>query len=136
MRITIARVSRRPSWPVWAVLIVAIWAVLGCAAIWLSYGQNRPVELCLFKWLTKTPCPTCGITRGAWQLLHGRILRAWLYNPLMFTIGMAFFFSVLTRVLFARAVRIRLTKKERTIAWICAGIIFFANWLYLIKYTM
>ena len=135
MRITVVRVSRRPQWPLWAVLIVAVWAALGCAVIWLSVSQNRPVELCLFKWLTHVPCPTCGITRGAWHLVHGRVLQAWLCNPLMFSMGLAVTVVIGVRVFFARAFHVSFTGYERTIAWISAVISLIANWIYVVIYV-
>ena len=135
MKITVVRVSRWPPWPLWAILIVAIWAALACAVIWLSLSQNRPVELCLFKWLTHTPCPTCGITRGTWHLVHGRIIQAWLCNPLMFSIGLVVTVVIGMRLFFARGLHFSLTKYERTIAWILAAISLFANWAYVIIYV-
>jgi hypothetical protein len=135
MRITVVRVSRCPPWPLWALFIVAVWAALGCAVIWLSVSQNRPVELCLFKWLTHIPCPTCGITRGTWHLVHGRIIQAWLCNPLMFSIGMVLLVVIGMRVFFARALHISFARYERTIAWILAVISLFANWAYVIIYV-
>jgi hypothetical protein len=135
MRITVVHVSRRPPWPPWAVFIVALWAAVGCAVIWLSVSQNRPVELCLFKWLTHIPCPTCGITRGTWHLVHGRIIQAWLCNPLMFSIGMVLLVVIGMRVFFARALRFSFARYERIIAWILAAISLFANWAYVIIYV-
>ena len=135
MRITFASVSRRPSWPLWAVLIVSVWAALALVTLWVSVRENRPVELCLFKALTHIPCPTCGLTRGTWQLLHGRIIRAWLFNPLMFSIGMIILVHTGIRMFFARALHIRLTGRERTIAWILGFILLFSNWAYVVIYV-
>jgi len=135
MKIAVVRVSRWPPWPLWAVFIVAVWAALGCAVIWLSVSQNRPVELCLFKWLTHTPCPTCGITRGTWHLLHGRIIQGWLCNPLIFSIGMVVTVVIGMRLFLARALHISFARYERTIAWILSAISLFANWVYVILYV-
>jgi hypothetical protein len=135
MRITVVRVSRRPPWPLWAVFIVAVWAAVGCAVILLSVSQNRPVELCLFKWLTHIPCPTCGVTRGTWHLVHGRIIQAWLCNPLMFSIGLVLPVVIGMRVFFARSLHISFARHEHTIAWILAAISLFANWAYVIIYV-
>jgi len=135
MKITVVSVSRWPPWPLWAVFIVAVWAALGCAVIWLSVSQNRPVELCLFKWLTHIPCPTCGITRGTWHLVHGRIIQGWMCNPLMFSIGMVVTVVIGMRLFFARALHISFARYEHTIAWILAAISLFANWVYVILYV-
>ena len=135
MKLRIVRVSRRPDWPLWAVLVVLIWSALGWAAIWLSVNANRHVDLCLFKLFTGTPCPTCGTTRGVWRLLHGHVVQAWLCNPLVFSIGLAFLTVGALRVLFARAVHISLTKNERRIAWFLAVVLLIANWAYVIIYV-
>ena len=73
MKIEMVHVARRPSWPLWAVLLAVVWAGLGVSAIWLSDYLNRPVQLCLVKRLTGYPCPTCGSARGVLSLLHGHI---------------------------------------------------------------
>jgi Protein of unknown function (DUF2752) len=135
MKIKVVRVSRCPPWPLWAIFIVTLWAVLVCAVVWLSVSQNRPVELCLFKWLTHIPCPTCGITRGTWHLVHGRIIQAWLCNPLMFSVGMVLLVVIGMRLFFARALHISFARYERLIAWIFAAIFLFANWFYVIIYV-
>lgn len=135
MKIKVVRVSRCPPWPLWAIIIVAVWAALVCAVVWLSVSQNRPVELCLFKWLTHIPCPTCGITRGTWHLVHVRITQAWLCNPLMFSIGLVLLVVIGMRVFFARALYISFSRYERLIAWILAAISLSANWFYVIIYV-
>jgi len=135
MKIKVVRVSRRPPWPLWALVIVAVWAALICAVVWLSVSQNRPVELCLFKWLTHIPCPTCGITRGTWHLVHGRVIQAWLCNPLMFSVGMVLPVVIGMRVFFARALHISFARYERLIVWIFAAISLFVNWAYVIIYV-
>ncbi|MHC4680023.1 MAG: DUF2752 domain-containing protein [Planctomycetota bacterium] len=132
MRIELIHVSRRPAWPLWAVLVVLLWSGLGAAAALLSAHLGRPVELCLLRRITGVACPTCGFTRGTLSFLHGHIARAWLYNPLLFS-GLLLFFSIVAlRVVFARNIRANLTKAERTVAWIVAGVLFFANWAYVI----
>jgi len=135
MTIRVVQVSRRPPWPLWAVLIVIFWLSVGGATLLLSDHLDRPVRLCLVKRLTGVPCPTCGFTRGALSLLRGRIIRAWLYNPLLFTAFGLLFIDTASRVLLARSVRISLTDRERRIAWIVVFVLFLANWGYVIKYV-
>lgn len=132
MRIEVIRASRRPPWPVWAVVLAALWLALGGAAILLGGYLDRPVGLCLFKRLTGIPCPTCGFTRGALNLLQGQLVQAWLCNPLLYSVLGIFFAVTIVRVLFGRAVRIHLSRAERAIAWIVAIVLFFANWAYII----
>ena len=128
-------VSRRPPWPLWAVLLVFVWLGFGAGAVGLSLYLNRPVQLCLLKRLTGFACPTCGFTRGVLSLLHGQICQAWLYNPLLYSLMVVFFSATAIRVIFARSVRINLTSTERIVAWILAVALFFFNWAYVIVYV-
>ncbi len=135
MKIEVVQVCRRPPWPLWAVLIVLIWMGLGAAAVLLIAHLDRPVELCLIKRCTGVACPTCGFTRGALSLLHGQICRAWLYNPLLYSLLVVFFSATAIRVIFARSIRINLTRTECIVAWILALALFFSNWAYVIVYV-
>lgn len=128
-------VCRRPPWPLWAVLVVLVWFGLGATVVWLSFYFNRPVKLCLIKHLTGFPCPTCGFTRGGLTFLQGHIVRAWLYNPLLFSVLGLFIAITAVRIIFARCLRITLTTQERTFAWILTIALFFANWVYVIFYV-
>jgi len=132
MKIEVVCVSRWPPWPLWAVVLVLLWLGLGGAAILLSRYLDRPVSLCLFKRLTGIACPTCGFTRGALNLLNGRLIQVWLCNPLLYSVLGLFFVVTVVRVLFGRAVRIHFTRVERIFAWIIAAVLFVANWAYVI----
>ncbi len=135
MKIELIKVSRRPQWPLWAIVIVLAWLFMGVVALLLSAHLGRPVTLCILKRLSGIPCPTCGFTRGGLSVLQGKVFRAWFYNPLLFSVFALFFIATAMRVFFARAVRIRLTRTERIIAWIVAVALFFANWAYVIVYV-
>jgi hypothetical protein len=135
MKIEVVQVCRRPPWPLWAVSIVLVWMGLGAAAIVLIAHLGGPVELCLIKRFTGIPCPTCGFTRGVFSLLHGNITRAWLYNPLLFSVLTIFFTATAVRIIFARSVRVYLTNTERLIAWILSLALLFVNWAYVIFYV-
>ena len=135
MKIDVVQVCRRPQWPVWAVLIVLVWMGLGVAAVLLSAHLNRPVELCLIKRFTGLPCPTCGFTRGVLCFLRGRLGQVWLYNPLLFSVLGLFIAVTGIRILFARSLRIRLTRTERAVAWLIAAVLLAANWAYVIFYV-
>ncbi len=135
MNIELIQVSRRPPWPLWAILLVFFWLGLGASAIWLSDYLDHPVQLCLVKRLTGYPCPTCGFTRGLLSLLHGHVIQAWLFNPLLYSVLGLFFIATAIRVIFARSLRINLTRIERLTAWILAIVLFFANWVYVILYV-
>jgi hypothetical protein len=135
MKIEIVHISRRPQWPLWAVLLVLVWSFLGVAIVWLSAHFHRPVQICLIKHLTGLPCPTCGFTRGALSLLGGHVARAWLYNPLVYSALALFFAAIAVRIISARRLHISLTSKERSAAWILAGAFFLANWIYVILFV-
>jgi hypothetical protein len=135
MRIEIIHISRRPPWPLWAVLLVLVWSICGMALVWLSAHFHQPVQLCLIKRLTGVPCPTCGFTRGAISLLGGHIAQAWLYNPLLYSVLALFSVAVAVRFIWARRLRINLTSKERSAAWVVVGALFFANWAYVIFFV-
>jgi hypothetical protein len=132
MKIEVVHVSRRPQWPLWAVFIVLAWLGVGVVSLLLSAHLNKPVLLCLLKRLTGVACPTCGFTRGALSLLSGQFGRAWLYNPLLYSVFALFFIATAMRVFFARGIQIHLTRTERSIAWVSALVLFFANWAYVI----
>ena len=134
MKFEIVDVSRRPRWPLWAVLIVIVWLALGVGAVWLSSHLDRPVSLCLFKRVTGLPCPTCGFTRGGLCFLRGRPDQAWLHNPLLFSVLALLIAVIGMRILFARSLRIHLTSTERVIVWFLAVALFAANWVYVILY--
>ena len=135
MKIEMIQVSRRPPWPLWAVLIVLVWSVFGLALVWLSAHFHRPVQLCLVKRLTGVACPSCGFTRGALSLLHGHPAQAWLYNPLLYSVLALLFAATAVRIISARSLRINLTATERSAAWILAEALFFINWVYVIFYV-
>jgi len=135
MKIDVVQVCRRPQWPVWAVIVVLGWLALGGAAVWLSSYHDRVVCLCLIKRFTGLPCPTCGFTRGVLSLLSGRPGQVWLYNPLLFSVLALFIAVTGIRILFARGLRIRLTRTEGAVAWLIAAVLLAANWAYVIFYV-
>jgi hypothetical protein len=135
MKIEMVNVSRRPPWPLWAMLLVLVWSTLGTALVWLGAHFHRPVQLCLIKRLTGVPCPTCGFTRGAISLLGGHIIQAWLYNPLLYLALAIFFAATAVRIITSRSIKINLTRKESCTVWILAGVLFFANWIYVILFV-
>jgi hypothetical protein len=100
--------------------------------VFLSTYFHQPARLCLFKRLTGMACPTCGFTRGVISLLHGHVAQALLYNPLLYLILALAFVFIAVRIVSARSFRINLTGRERSTAWIVAGLLFLANWLYVI----
>ena len=62
----------------------------------------------------------------------GQVLRAWLYNPLLFSVLGFFVLLVAFRIVSGRSIRIDLTKKERYAAWVAAAALVVSNWTYVI----
>jgi hypothetical protein len=130
--VRLARVPRRPPWPLWAVAIVAGWLGMIGGIELLTRHYDVRLDLCMVKRFTHLPCPTCGTTRGTLSILQGHPLRAWAFNPLMFTVLAVWGSSLLARLAFARAVRITWTRRGRLIAWAVAVVLILANWAYVI----
>ncbi|UCG58196.1 MAG: DUF2752 domain-containing protein [Phycisphaerales bacterium] len=135
MKIELVGVRRWPLWPLWAVMLVLVWFALGGVTICLSAHLGREVHLCLFKYFTGYPCPTCGFTRGLLAGARGQFIQAWLYNPLLFSLLGLYSGAMVVRILFRRGVRIRLTPAERATTWCGAAVLFAANWVYVILYV-
>jgi len=115
--------------------LVGAWLGVVALAAWLSARSGREVTLCLFKLATGKPCATCGATRGVLAALGGHAWRAWTYNPLMFTILAVAVVLLAMRVIFARSLRLELTRPERRLAWVLAIAALAANWAYVIVYV-
>ncbi len=103
--------------------------------VWLS--AHLPVPRCVFHDLTSLPCPTCGATRAAWQLLHGNFASSLRFNPLAFTTYCAIgLFDVYAVLVLLRAVpRIRchnFTAAEKVLVRIVTVCLLLGNWSYLL----
>jgi hypothetical protein len=59
---------------------------LGAGYMWLIiseiFKKAYPVGVCLFKYTTGIPCPSCGATRSVNFLTHGDFVTAFKINPL------------------------------------------------------
>ena len=64
------------------ILATALVAGSALAAAWFRFGLPLPV--CRFREWTGLPCATCGSTRMIEALVHGKVLEAAAWNPLMF----------------------------------------------------
>ncbi len=135
MRVERVQLKRWPGCPWWAILLLALWTTLGGANLLLSAATGRPVQLCLLKRVTGWPCPTCGFTRGALALLQGHPVQGWLYNPLLFSALGLLGVALAARLLLGRSLRVHLTPRERTVAWLMVVVLSAANWLYVIRYV-
>ena len=64
----------------------AIWGSLVVSGAYLYLfepGKTGVFPVCPFRALTGLNCPGCGTARGLHQLLHGNVLAAFEFNPLM-----------------------------------------------------
>jgi Protein of unknown function (DUF2752) len=81
--------ARRPAVSRWRIrlLLVAIAAVLLPAGVATLYafppGETRLYPPCMLHLLTGWHCPGCGATRCVAALVHGDLLQALAYNPLL-----------------------------------------------------
>lgn len=132
MNFRIVRVSRRPSWPLAAVIALVIWAGLGYSTIYVAHATGQNVTLCLFRHLTSLPCPTCGCTRGLIHLSRGHVLAAYQSNPLLFCLGAACFAALSLRLAFARKIDPGLTRNGRRLAYCLFVGLVLANWVYVV----
>jgi hypothetical protein len=135
MRAEWVQVRRLPPWPWWSIFLPALWLTLGGTVVLLGASTGRAVQLCLFKYFTGCPCPTCGFTRGTLSFLQGHPVQAWLYNPLLFSFLGAFGAAVGIRVLFGRGLHVHFTHGERKAGWVVVTVLFTLNWLYVILYV-
>jgi len=76
------------------------------------YSNNH--TLCLFKNITKIPCPGCGMYRGTYELLNGNFLLAHKYNILVGFINLFFLIFVIS-ILYDIAYDSKVTEKIITI---------------------
>jgi hypothetical protein len=63
-----------------------IWSTLAVGAAYLYIfepGKSGFFPACPFRTLTGFTCPACGSTRGLHRLLHGDVVAAFQFNPLL-----------------------------------------------------
>ena len=62
------------------------WATLAAGAVYLFIfepGKTGFFPICPFRAVTGFTCPGCGSTRGLHRLLHGDVVAAFEFNPLL-----------------------------------------------------
>jgi hypothetical protein len=125
-------VSRWPNWPLWAVGVVGVWLVLviGVEIVSRSYGTS--VVICPMKRFFGLPCPTCGSTRAGLAMLSGHPVRAWLWNPLMVTLGIAVAIVLGVRLATGYTLKLNLTRREKCLLGAVFLLALAANWVYLL----
>lgn len=89
---------------------------------------------CFFKLITDHPCPTCGTTRLTESLLHFNFIQAFLFNPMIFLLGVIFILWGLYgfyQMFSGKKVVFVLTNKDWIVLRILIISIIIANWFYL-----
>ncbi len=118
---------------IFGVLVIPI-AIIFYTAI--TFIPTRFIPTCRFHEITGLPCPTCGATRAAQLLSSGKIIEAWLMQPLLTTVAfLAIIYSIYSFVVvLGKLPRIRLvniTTQNRNLILLTIAIIILINWIYL-----
>lgn len=77
------------------ILLVACWS----GYIWLYYSlsnnylENKSYEVCLIKYISNIPCPSCGSTRSIISLTKGNFIEALSINPMGFIVSVVMLLS-------------------------------------------
>lgn len=93
--------------------------------------------VCPTKRFLGIPCPVCGTTRAAFALLHGRILEALSYQPLMvpavLLVGLCWSVNLVRLWSGRDAIDFIPTEGRRAAYfWNSIGILFLVNWAYVL----
>ena len=110
-----------------------VWATLAAGATYLFIfepGKSGFFLLCPFRTLTGFTCPGCGSTRGLHRLLHGDLVGAFEFNPLLI-LSLPFLLYALMRYTNA-AIREKPLKGNQLNAkyiWLLFGVLMFF-WIY------
>ena len=64
----------------------ALVPAIAIAALALQLGIQRRFWRCPIALVVRQPCPTCGISRATWELLHLHFRQAWSEHPLVFLV--------------------------------------------------
>jgi hypothetical protein len=76
-----------------------IWSSIAIGAVYLFIfepGRSGFFPACPFRMLTGLTCPGCGSTRGLHRLVHGDVVGAFEFNPLM-VVSLPFLLYALVR---------------------------------------
>jgi hypothetical protein len=108
---------------------------------YINLSHAHEPDVCLFKYLTNIPCPSCGSSRSVMAILHGDIHEALYLNPLgflIFAIMLITPFWITGDILLKRSSffrfyqQIEILFRKRWIA-IPAVLLVLINWIWNIK---
>ena len=120
--------ERQLAW-IWGGLVLAIAAL---SPVWVLLAPwLRP---CIFRSVTGVPCPSCGATRGVLALIDGRLIDAFILNPLLSAGVLAFVAGGLIAPLWAWRVGSLPRVKHPLPRWVRYAIVLaiIANWWWVI----
>jgi hypothetical protein len=121
-------------------LFILCFALAGYSWIILNQyflNAGKPtVNVCIFRWMTGIPCPSCGTTHSLLSILRGDFQKAFSENSLGFPAALMLFFFplwILSDLLLKKESFYRFYKKTELILrkrWIAypAILLFLANW--------
>lgn len=125
-------VPRRPGVPAWALVVGAVWIVEVGLYAWLSGRAGGLPPLCPLRATTGVPCPLCGSTRAAMAAGQGRLLDAFLFNPLVCAAAAGLLAVLVLRVGFGRRVALSRAAGSRWVAWSAFVGLVLVNWMYVV----
>ena len=132
MKVVVRTAPRWPGVPLWALLFVALWALVVVTARLVSAWTGTELDTCLFHRFTGLPCPTCGTTRGLLALARGAWGVSWRWNPLTMTGFAVAGLLLLGRLATGRMLEVRLTQPERRCLTALGLVLLALNWAWLI----
>jgi len=109
-------------------------AILGVLAMLTLLPALPSVPACPFRMTTGIPCPTCGVTRGVFALLHGDFLHAVQMNPLSVVVVVVLLRRLL--VLTAAGTRLSSYADSPTADRVLIAIFFSAGIIYYFGHTL
>ncbi len=113
-------------------IVVGTWAALLLTGAALSRSSGVEMPSCLFRRVAGQPCATCGGTRATMYLLHGQAGSALRMNPLVTVAWFAIPGIAVWQRAGHRNGRGRISPATERRFWVAAGLLFGANWVYLI----
>jgi hypothetical protein len=116
--------------------VVLLWTTLVVLTSAAFAGRADAGSACLFRRLTGVPCPTCGATRGARDILAGQPGRAFASNPMLASVFALALALLLLRLLAARRLVLRLGAAERRAAWTLGVLGFAAGWAWVVVHQV
>ncbi len=120
-----------PSVPLWALLVFALWAAIVALGLRFGDGEGGGLVLCHFKRLTGRPCPSCGSSRGVLAALHGDLVEAWAWNPLVMSVLGILATLTLLRLATAKRLEVELDPPARWLLWSLGLVALAANWWWI-----